>query len=103
MARRAWAKEPSYSLQSLCYNLGIEYGNHDAGADSKSCAELTIKIFKEKEIDLLMDIDSPDKLLDLEKQLQIYFGSLNENGFSSSVCRHLPKPNIQIVGDVEKK
>jgi len=104
MARRTWPKEPSYSLQSLCSLLNIEYGNHDAGADSKSCAELTIKIFQEKGIDLSMDINSTEKLLELENPLQIYFGYLTKDGFSNSVCRHLSTSNIKknIVGDVEK-
>jgi DNA polymerase-3 subunit epsilon len=107
MARRTWGKEPSYSLQALCNLLNIEYGNHDAGADSRSCAELTIKIFQEKGIDLFMDINSDEKLLALEELLQIYFGSLSREGFSNSTCRHLPyKPSItkrkDIVGNVEK-
>jgi DNA polymerase-3 subunit epsilon len=105
MARRTWPKEPSYSLQSLCSKLNIEYGNHNAGADSKSCAELTIKIFQEKGVDFSMDIDSYDKLVELENSLQIYFGRLNREGFVNSVCKHLPRPAItkSITGNIEKK
>lgn len=103
MARRAWPKEPSYSLQSLCNRLGIDYGNHDAGADAKSCAELTIKIFQEKGIDMAMSIESLKDLELLEDKLQIFFGYLNRGDFANSVCKHLSKPSIKnIAGDVEK-
>jgi len=101
MARRTYPQEPSYGLESLCSKLGIEYGNHDAGADAKSCAELTIKIFQEKEIDMSTDI--VDFQL-LEDKLQIFFGSFSTNGYTSSVCKRLNRANIKknITGDFEK-
>ena len=50
MSRRTWFNEPSYSLQNLCSKLKIQYGNHDAGEDAKSCAEIALKILSEKNI-----------------------------------------------------
>ena len=88
MARRAYPKEPSYSLQSLCAKLGIDYGNHDAGADAKSCAELSIKIFQEKGVDMSMPINTDEDILFLEDKLQIFFGCLTDDGFANSVCKH---------------
>ncbi len=104
MARRAYSQESSYSLQSLCSKLGIEYGNHDAGADAKSCAELTIKIFQDKGIDMSIPINEYDDILLLEDKLQIFFGSLSPDGYKSSVCKHLKQNKIKdnIIGDVEK-
>jgi DNA polymerase-3 subunit epsilon len=103
MARRAYSKEPSYSLQSLCSKLGIEYGNHDAGADAKSCAELAIKIFQDKDIDMSIPINEYEDILLLEDKLQIFFGCLCPDGYQNSVCKHLPKPDTKsIVGDVGK-
>jgi DNA polymerase-3 subunit epsilon len=106
MARRAFPGKPSYSLEFLCNSLDIEYGNHDAGADSKSCAELTIKIFREKGIDLSMNIDSQDKLRELESLLQIHFGSLSKEGFTNSVCQKIHtyqyRHRQNIIGNIEK-
>jgi DNA polymerase-3 subunit epsilon len=103
MARRTWQNEPSYSLQSLCAKFGIEYGNHDAGADAKSCAELTIKIFQEKNIDMSMQVKEYEDVLLLENKLQVYFGCLNQEGFLNSVCKHIQKPSLKtIIGNAER-
>lgn len=104
MARRTWIGEPSYSLQSLCFSHDIEYGNHDAGSDSKSCAELVLRVFKNKSIDLSLNISSLEDLSALEDKLEVYFGILGKSGFANSVCRHLSKPKLGkvIFGDIEK-
>ncbi|MDL2262972.1 3'-5' exoribonuclease [Bacteroidales bacterium OttesenSCG-928-I21] len=103
MARRAFPGEASYSLQSLCKKIDIEYGNHDACADALSCANLVLKIFETQGIDPCMPIQCEDDVSILEDKLQVYVGMLCEEGIYSSVCKHLRKPNVKnIVGNIEK-
>jgi DNA polymerase-3 subunit epsilon len=104
MARRTYIKEPSYSLQSLCNKLGIEYGNHDACADAKSCAELVLQIFKEKGVDVSMPLKQQEDFDALENILQISFGIYSIDGFQSSVCKSLSKSSMikNIVGNIDK-
>jgi DNA polymerase-3 subunit epsilon len=104
MSRRTWYNEPSYSLENLCNKFDILPGKHDAGEDSRACAELVIRILQEKQSTLAVDDLSIVFLTDLEKELDIEFGIFSPDGYTSSVCKRLSKTKklYLIVPDVTK-
>ena len=104
MSRRTWCNEPSYSLENLCNKLDILPGKHDAGEDSRACAELVIKILQEKQSTLAVDDLSVEFLTSLETKLDIEFGVFSADGYMSSVCKRLSKTKKlnQIVPDETK-
>lgn len=42
MGRRCYPQLPNHRLNTLCEYLGIDLRHHDAGSDSRACAELLI-------------------------------------------------------------
>lgn len=103
IARRTWIK-PSYSLSSLCNAFNILPGQHDAGEDSRACAEIMLLAAKEKGVDLSKELQSNDDFIELEKQFQVYLGSFDNTGYISSTC--MRKQKVQqikaIKGDDSK-
>ena len=106
MSRRTWLNEPSYSLQNLCTKFNIHYGNHDAGEDSKSCANLALKILSEKKINLYEKRNS-DELLEVENILNINFGYVCLEGYVPSRVNRIytSKKELikQIIPDTTKR
>lgn len=48
MGRRCYPELPNHKLNTLCAYLGIELDHHQAGSDSRACAELIIRYLDEK-------------------------------------------------------
>lgn len=103
IARRTWI-QPSYSLSSLCQALNIQPGLHNAGEDSRACAEIMLLAAKEKGVDLSKQIGSEDDLKDIENKFQVYFGIFDTKGYIPSTCKHKQKGNQikAIKGDSTK-
>lgn len=105
VARRTWLGEPSYSLPILCLKFGIREGGHDAGEDSRACAELVLKAAQDKAVDftkeMLFDGES-----ELEKKFQIFMGSFGPEGYLSSICQRKEyrsrRERKVIIGDGSK-
>lgn len=103
ISRRTWL-QPSYSLSSLCQFLNIQPGQHDAGEDSRACAEITLLAAKEKDVDFSKQIESDNDLDDIEKKFQVYFGVFSHKGYIPCTCKHKQKANQikAIKGDITK-
>ncbi len=99
MARRTWLNEPSYSLQNLCTKFNIHYGNHDAGEDAKSCANLALKILAEKNINLFEERNS-DELLEIESELNITFGYICLEGYVPSRVNRLRTSKRELIKQI---
>lgn len=99
MARRTWLNEPSYSLQNLCTKFNIHYGNHDAGEDAKSCANLALKILAEKNINLFEERNS-DELLEIESELNITFGYICLEGYVPSRVNRLRTSKKELIKQI---
>ena len=104
IARRTWV-QPSYSLSSLCNAFNIIPGKHDAGEDSRACAELLLLAAKEKEVDLSKDIACDNDFNDIENKFQVYFGTFNSQGYIPSTCKRKQKAKLlqAIKGDKSKE
>ena len=104
IARRTWI-QPSYSLTSLCNYFNLIPGKHDAGEDSRACAELLLLAAKEKNVDFTKEVLSDNDLDDIENKLQVYFGVFNSKGYIPSTCkRKLKAKQIQAIkGDKAKE
>ena len=48
MARAVWPKLSAYNLHEICSFLNIELNHHEAGSDSRGCAEIISRIMEEK-------------------------------------------------------
>lgn len=104
VSRRVWPGEPSYSLSSLCNKLGIMPGEHDAGEDSRACAEIVLLAAQEKGVDFTKEALSGEELAEIENKFQFFFGEFNHDGYLSSVCQRINKAarTKQIIGDESK-
>lgn len=103
IARRTWI-QPSYSLSSLCQAFNIQPGKHDAGEDSRACAEITLLAAKEKGIDLSKQIESEEDFNNIENKFQVHLGIFNEKGYIPCTCKQKQKANQirAIKGDETK-
>ncbi|TYK32381.1 exonuclease domain-containing protein [Bacteroides pyogenes] len=104
LSRRAWLREPSYSLSSLCQKLNIKAGNHDAGEDSRACAEIVLCVAKEKGVDFSKRIESESDLNEIEESLKVSLGYYNQDGYFSCLCKRISKKERRknIIGDKSK-
>lgn len=107
LSRRTWFKEASYSLDALCSNYNIKKGNHDAGEDSRACAELVLLAMREHNYEFNNPpIKASEDFFEMENKLGIYFGMMDSEGYMSSICKPLSsfRGKIQkvIIGDVTK-
>ena len=105
ISRRVWPGEPSYSLTNLCRKLNIKEGGHDAGEDSRACAELIMKAAELKGVNFAKEVLADDEIDDIENKLQFCFGYFDDDDFCPSVCQRLKrynKPRV-IVGDESKR
>lgn len=99
MSRRTWFNEPSYSLQNLCSKLKIQYGNHDAGEDAKSCAEIALKILSEKNISLFGKTNL-EELIEVENELKVNFGYINSEGYLPSRVNRLQHSRKDLIKQI---
>jgi DNA polymerase-3 subunit epsilon len=76
LAKQAFKGEFSYRLDALCKNYGIKLEHHRALSDANACAEIAIKIFKEKGI---------TKFENIEQEFDLKLGKLFRGGFKGSV------------------
>lgn len=104
VSRRTWIGEPSYSLTSLCQKFKILPGSHDAGEDSRACAELILLAAQAKNVDFTKEMLSAEDINEIEDKFQIYFGDFSDQGYLPSICQRLSKAKrvINIVGDTSK-
>lgn len=104
VSRRTWIGEPSYSLTSLCQKFKILPGCHDAGEDSRACAEIILLAAKAKDVDFTKEMFSEEDINEIEDKLQIFFGDFSEKGYLPSICQRSSKAKrvTNIVGDTSK-
>ena len=103
IARRTWI-QPSYSLSSLCQAFNIQPGRHDAGEDSRACAEIMLLAAKEKGLDFSRQLESEDDLNDIENKFQVYLGQFDHKGYIPCTCKRKNKASQikAIKGDSTK-
>lgn len=104
ISRRTWLGEPSYSLSSLCQKLGIRPGEHDAGEDSRACAEIVLLAAQEKGVDFTKEVLSDEDMEEIEGKFQFLFGTFGNDGYLSSICQRINKSarTKEIIGDETK-
>lgn len=107
LSRRTWFKEPSYSLDALCTKHDIKKGNHDAGEDSRACAELVLLAMQEHHYEFNNPpMETPEEFFELENKLSIYFGMMSPDGYMSCICKPISsiRSKVQkvIIGDITK-
>ena len=57
IAKKSWQNYPSYSLGNLAQIHKINFQHHRAGADAKVCAQLSLKAFRELNIENTNDVE----------------------------------------------
>jgi DNA polymerase-3 subunit epsilon len=104
VSRRTWSGEASYNLDSMCRKLGISPGNHDAGEDSRACAEIVLKAAQEKEVDFSKEWLDGNDLIEIENKFKILFGEINKGWYYPCICQRLSKSQRlkKIIGDSAK-
>ncbi|WP_205499715.1 3'-5' exonuclease [Rufibacter psychrotolerans] len=80
--KQVWQGLPQYDLKSLCNQHQIKFHHHRAAADSRACAELTLKALAHTNCHTLADL--PEKL-------NINLGRLFAGGYTASSVRKAPK------------
>lgn len=81
-SKQVWQGLPQYDLKSLCNRHNIRFHHHRAAADSRACAELTLRALEHTQC---------SKLEDFPEKLKINFGRLYPGGYTASSARKEPK------------
>lgn len=94
-SKKVWTGLPSYDLETLCHLNKISLKHHRAGADSKACAELSLKAIELKGIESLEEF--PEKL-------KTTIGQLYSGGFKPSHTKreYEYRDLSKIIGNPEK-
>lgn len=94
-SKKVWEGLPAYDLKTLCQINKIKLKHHRAGADSKACAELTLKAF---------EITGTNLIDEFPEKLKTTVGQLFLGGYKPSETKRLYKPKdlLKIVGDPKK-
>lgn len=82
-SRQVWQGLPQYDLKSLCNRHQIKFHHHRAAADSRACAELTLKALEQVNC---------SRLTDFPEKLKINLGRLFDGGYTASSVRKSAKP-----------
>jgi len=95
LAKKVWEGLLYYDLKSLCKYHNISTEHHRAGSDSLSCAELSIKVFENAEVNTIVE---------LSEKLRFSIGQLYDGGYRPSETKKIYKPHYlsQIVGNPAK-
>jgi len=81
-ARQVWQGLPKYDLKSLCNRHQIRFQHHRAAADSRACAELTLKA---------LEHTNCGRMEELPEKLKINFGRLFVGGYAASSVKKPPR------------
>ncbi|GAA4310149.1 exonuclease domain-containing protein [Nibribacter koreensis] len=95
MSRKAWPGLASYNLKSLCSQHSIRPGHHRAAADSRACAELTLKILGQTQTSCVRECSS---------KLRTSIGRLLDGGYTPSEAKrdYSGRGFNPIIGDTSK-
>lgn len=94
-SKKIWSGLAAYDLKTLCHHNNINFEHHRAAADSRACAELTLKAL---ELSGAISID------DFPEKLKINLGLLFNGGYSpTETKRESTKRDLSnIIGDQSK-
>lgn len=94
-SKKVWAGLVAYDLKSLCHYNNIYFEHHRAAADSRACAELTLKA---------LELTGATTIDDFPEKLKINVGLLFNGGYSPAETRRESKGRdlSKIVGDPSK-
>ncbi|MBK0403470.1 DNA polymerase III [Adhaeribacter sp. BT258] len=95
-SKKVWTGLASYDLKTLCWYNNINLNHHRAAADSRACAELTLKAF---------ELTNTNSVHEFQEKLKISIGELFEGGYrpAESKGSSTKKDLAIIAGDPAKR
>lgn len=97
LSKRVWPGKPSYKLDSLCADHGIELAHHRAGPDSLATAELTLCLLKSSDV---------NSIHELVANHSYKMGKISPNEYSGCLAKRIRgyrhRPSLKIIGDPSK-